>query len=147
MAQFMPTTTAGIAVNRTARTSTDSNQLTSVAESITVAANQLTLGALFGNIRLPRGAEVCFVQIDATDLDTNGSPTITLEIGDAGDTDRLLIANAIAQTGAVPVGPSIAKTGFGYKYTDETLVQVRVAVAAATGAAGTIKYAIHYVSQ
>lgn len=147
MALFMPTSVGGVAVNRTAKTSTDSNQLTSVAEAISVTAAQLTLGALFGNIRVPKGAEIAFVQLDATDLDTGGSPSITLEVGDAGDTDRLLAANAIAQTGAAPVGPTIAKTGFGYRYPDETLIQVRVAAAPATAAAGTIKLAVHYVSQ
>lgn len=147
MALFMTKTTGGQAVARTAKTSTDSNQLTSVAEQVTVTSGQLTLGALFGNIRVPKGAEIAFVQLDATDLDTGGSPAITLEIGDAGDTDRLLAANSVGQSGAVPVGPSIAKTGFGYRYADETLVQVRVAVAPATAAGGTIKYAVHYVSQ
>lgn len=144
--QFMPSTTAGTAVARTAKTSTDSNQLTSVGESIAVTAAQLTLGAAFGNIRVPKGAEFAFVQLDATDLDS--STGITLSIGDAADNDRLMLANSIAQTGAVPVGPSIAKTGFGYKCTEETLVQVYVAVApTGTPAAGTIKYAVHYVSQ
>lgn len=147
MARFMPPATAGVAVARTSKTSTDSNQLTSVGEQITVTAAQLTLGAVFGNIRVPKGAEIAFVQLDATDLDTNGTPLITLEIGDTGDTDRLLVANTIAQTGAAPVGPSIAKTGFGYRYPDETLVQVRVAAAPATAAGGTIKYALHYISQ
>lgn len=147
MALLMPNTVAGVSVNRPAKTSTDSNQLTSVGEAISVTAAQLTLGALFGSIRVPKGAEIAFVQLDATDLDTGGSPAITLEIGDAGDTDRLLAANSIGQTGAAPVGPTIAKTGIGYRYADETLVQVRVAVAPATAAAGTIKYIVHYVSQ
>lgn len=114
MAKFMPKTTGGVAVARTAKTSTDSNQLIVEGEEIAVTGAQLTLGALFGNIRVPKGAQVLWVQLDATDLDTNGSPTITLEIGDAGDTDRLLAANTIAQSGAAVVGPTIAKTGFGY---------------------------------
>lgn len=147
MANFMQTTTGGVAVARTARTSTDSNQLIAVGETINVTAAQLTLGTLHGNIRVPKNAEIAFVTLNATDLDTNGSPTITLEIGDAGDTDRLLAANTIAQTGAAPVTPQIAKTGYGYKYTDETLIQVRVAAAAATGAAGSISYQVYYVSQ
>jgi hypothetical protein len=144
--QFMPSTTAGTAVARTAKTSTDSNQLTAIGESIAVTAAQLTLGAAFGNIRVPKGAEIAFVQLGATDLDS--STGITLSIGDASANARLMVANAIAQTGAVPVGPSIATAGFGYKYTDETLVQVYVAVApTGTPAAGTIKYAVYYVSQ
>ena len=147
MAKFFETTTAGVALARTARTSTDSNLLVSVGETINVTAIQLTLGALFGNIRVPKGAEIAFVQLDATDLDTNGTPLITLEVGDAVNTARLLTANAVAQTGAAPVGPTIAKTGFGYRYTDETLVQVRVAAIPGTAAAGSVKYAIHYISQ
>lgn len=147
MALFMPTSTGGTAVARPAKTSTDSNQLTSVAESISVTAAQLTLGAVFGNIRVPKGAEIAFVQLAATDLDTNGTPLVTLEIGDTSDTDRLLTANTAGQTGAAPVGPSIATAGFGYRYTEETLISVRVAAIPATAAAGTIKYAVHYVSQ
>ena len=142
MAQAFPVVAAG-SPRRPAKTSTDSNQVTFAGETINVVAAQLTLGALLGNILVPKGAEILFVQLDATDLDTGGSPAITLEIGDAGDTDRLLAANSIGQTGAAPVGPTIAKTGFGYKYTDETLVSVRVAVAPATAAAtGVIKYGV-----
>lgn len=147
MARFMPASTAGTPVNRTAKTSTDSNQLTAVGETISVSAAQLTLGAAFGNIRVPAGAEIAFVQLDATDMDTNGTPLITLSIGDAAGATRLLAANTIAQTGAAPVGPTIAKGGLGYRYTTETLVQVYVAAIPATAAAGTISYAVHYVSQ
>lgn len=146
MAKFMPKTVGGTAVARTAKTSTDSSQLIVEGEEISVLAAQLTLAALFGNIRIPKGAQVLWVMLDATDLDTNGSPTITMEIGDAGDTDRLLAANTIGQSGAAVVGPTIAKTGFGYQYTEETLIQVRLGAAAATGAAGTIKYAVAYIS-
>lgn len=146
MAKAFPTFVSGQPA-RPAKTSSDSNQVTTAGEVIAVTSGQLTLGALFGSIRVPKGAEILHVQLDATDLDTNGSPTITLEIGDAADPDRLLVANTIAQSGAAPVGPTIAKTGFGYQYTDETLISVRVAAAAATGAAGTIKYAVTYVSQ
>lgn len=146
MAKAFPTYTPG--VTRPAANSTASNHPVFAGEVINVVAADLTLGKLLGSIRVPKGAEILSVQLDATDLDTNGAPAITLEIGDAGDTDRLLAANSIGQTGAAPVGPTIAKTGFGYRYTDETLIQVRVAAAAATAAAtGVIKYGVTYVSQ
>jgi hypothetical protein len=140
----MPTATAGVAVPRTAKTSTDSNQLTSVGESISVTAAQLTLGAAFGNLRVPAGAEIAFVQLQATDIDSGTA--VTLSIGDAGSTTRLLAANNVGQAGGV-VGPTIAATGFGYRYPAETLVQVYVAVAPGTAVGGTINYIIHYVSQ
>lgn len=145
MARFNLATTAGTPVARTPKTSTDSNQLTSIAETITVAAGNLTLGAALGNIRVPAGAEIAFVQLDATDLDTG--TTITLSIGDSASNARLLAANTIAQTGAAPVGPTIAKGALGYRYTAETLLQVYVAAAPTGAQAGTITYAVHYVSQ
>lgn len=146
MAKAFPTIASGAAAPA-AKTSTSSNQVVFAGETITVTAAQLTLNALLGNVRVPKGAEILAVSLDATDIDTNGTPLVTLAIGDAGDNDRLLTANTIGQTGAAPVGPTIAKTGFGYQYTDETLVQVLVAAAPATAAAGTIKYGVWYISQ
>lgn len=131
-----------------AKTSTASNAVVFAGESIDVVAADLALNAVLGHVRVPKGAEVLYVMLDATDLDTNGAPTITLSIGDAEDDDRLLAANNAGQTGAAPVGPTIAKTGFGHRYEEETLVQVKVKAAAATAAAtGTIKYGVAYVSQ
>lgn len=146
MSRFMPAIAAGTTVNRSAKTSTNSNELVVVGESIAVTAAQLTLNALFGNIKIPKNAEIAWVMLDSTDIDTNGSPLVTLSIGDATVDDRLLAANSIGQTGAAVVGPTIAKTGFGYQYTAETLVQVKVKAAPGTAAAGTIKYAVAYVS-
>jgi len=119
---------------RPPRTSTDSNQVTFAGETITVTAGQQTVGALFGGVRVPPGAEIIGVV-------TSGPTGVTLEVGDAGDTDRL-------QTGAASgtVNQAIAATGLGYKYPAETLIQVRVSAAAgATG--GTLRYGVHYVSQ
>jgi hypothetical protein len=148
MARMMPSSTAGTTAthNTAAKTSTDSNQLTVVGESITVTAAQLTLNAVFGNVKVPKGAEIAWVMLYPTDLDTNGTPLVTLSIGDTGDDDRLLTANTAGQTGAV-VGPTIATTGFGYRYTAETLISVKVKAIPATAAAGTINYLVAYVSQ
>jgi hypothetical protein len=133
--------------NPPAKTSTASNAVVFAGETITVTAAQLTLNALFGHIVVPKGAEILAVQLYATDLDTNGTPLVTLSIGDVDDDDRLMTANTAGQTGAVPVGPSIAIAGFGYQYEEETLVSVKVKAIPATAAAGTIKYGVWYVSQ
>lgn len=145
MAKAFPAFTAGAAVISPAKTSTDSNQLLGVGQTITVTAAQLTLGARLGGIAVPKGAEMVAVMLDATDLDS--STGITLSVGDAADNDRFLLANTIAQTGAVPVGPTIAKTGFGYQFAEETIVGVYVAVApSGTPADGTVKLLLQYVS-
>lgn len=137
MAQTFPSRTQPA----TAKTSVSSNQPVFYGETIAVAAASLTANTALGQgILVPKGAEVLFTMLDATDMDTNGSPLLTLGIGDAGSNVRFMAANAIGQTGAVPVGPQIAKAGFGYKFTAETLVQVYAVAAAATAAAGTIKW-------
>src|SRR5690606_31952966 len=146
-AKAFETVPAG-APNPPAKTSTASNAVVFSGESIGVVAADLTLGAVLGHVVLPKGAEVLYVMLDATDLDTNGAPTITLSIGDADDDDRLLAASDAGQAGGDPVGPTIAKTGFGHQYEEEALVQVKVKAAPATAAAtGTIKYGVAYVSQ
>lgn len=142
MARAFPTTPAN-GVARPAKTSTDSNQVIFAGETITVSTGQLTLGALFGTVRVPKGAEIVGASMSSTDIDSGAA--VTMELGDAGDTDRLLVASTIGQAGGV--NTAIALTGYGYRYTDETLISVRIAVAPGTAVAGTIKYGVSYVSQ
>lgn len=132
--------------NPPAKTSTASNSPVFAGETIAVAASDLTLNKALGHIVVPKGAEALWVMLDATDMDS--STGLTLSIGIAGSQTLFLAANSIAQTGAAPVGPTIAKTGFGYEFTEDTLVSVYVAAApTGTPAAGTIKYGMAYVSQ
>lgn len=143
MATVFPTPT----VKRLPKMSVDSNQPVTVGETIAVTAAALTIGAALGfGVVIPANCEVLFTLLDATDMDTGGSPLLTLGIGDASSNVRFMAANAIGQTGAVPVGPQIAKAGFGFKPTVDTLVQVYCVAIPATAAAGTIKWAITYVS-
>lgn len=147
MAKMLPTYNANDLTRRTAKQSTDSNQLIVVGETIAVsAAGAAVLGLLGKGVNIPKGAEIAWVMLDATDMDTNGSPAITISIGDAASQVRLLAANTIAQSGAAVVGPTIAKTGLGYSPAADTIMGAYIAVIAATGAAGTVKYAIAYVS-
>jgi hypothetical protein len=142
MAKAFPTNSTG--ARRTAKTSVSSNQLTTVGETIAVTAGQLTLNALFGSIRVPKNAEIVSVGLSCTDIDTNGSPVVVLAIGDATVADRLMTGSVVGKAGGVD--QAIALTGYGYQYTDETLVQVKVTTAPATAAAGTIKYHVAYVT-
>jgi hypothetical protein len=143
MAKAFPSNPTG--ARRTAKTSTASNHLMAVGETIAVTAAQAgAVNTLLGSVRIPAGAEITGVKLDSDDLDSNGTPLITLSIGDAGNDSRLLAANTLAQAGGVVNTP--AKGALGYLYTTETLVQVKVKAAAATGQAGTIKYLIEYVT-
>jgi hypothetical protein len=144
MAKAFPAYSSTAAL-KPAKTSTDSNQVVFAGQTIAAVAGDLTLNALLGGIVVPKGAEIVYVMITSTDIDTNGTPLVTLSIGDTGDDDRLLTANTVGQAGGV-VGPTIATTGFGYQYTAETTIQVKVKAIPATAAAGTITWGVGYVS-
>ena len=96
-------------------------------------------------IKVPKGAVVVDVALGADDLDTNGSPTITLDVGDGGDVDRFIAASTIAQSGAAPV-QSILKTGFGFAYSADDTIDVMVKAAPATGAVGTVRLMATYLT-
>ena len=91
---------------------------------------------------LPPNARVLLAVLEATDMDTNGSPTITLNIGDAGSANRLFAASTVAQAGTVST--AIAASGADYLYTSKTLITGVAANNAATGAAGSVYLTIFY---
>ncbi len=92
---------------------------------------------------LPKNARVLSAELKASDMDTNGSPTLTLNIGDAGSATRYYSASTAGQAGTVD--RAMAATGQFYKTTDKTLVTGVAQANAATGAAGTVELAIQYV--
>lgn len=96
-------------------------------------------------IKVPKGARVIETKLGADDLDTNGAPTITLDVGDGGDVDRYIAASTVAQAGGAPV-ESILKTGFGFVYTTDDTIDIMVKAAPATGAVGTVRLAVTYLT-
>jgi hypothetical protein len=77
-----------------------------------------------------------------SDMDTNGSPTLTLNIGDSGSAARLF--SALAAGVAAAVTRLTATTAIGYKFTAKTLLVCVPQANAATGAAGTLEVVIIY---
>lgn len=92
---------------------------------------------------VPADARVVFAVLEATDMDTNATPTLALNVGDAGDADRLFAASTVAQAGTL--SSAIATTGAGHKYDDSTLITGTASTGAATGAAGTVYLTVFYV--
>lgn len=127
-----------------AKTSASRGQVCFAGEEITVTAAQLTLNALFGSVKVPKGAVILGVHLLSTDIDTGGSPAVLLGVGDSGSASRLISGSTVGQAGGY--GNTIATTGYAYQYTSETTIQVKVTTAPATAAAGTITYGVTYVS-
>ena len=95
-----------------------------------------------GLLWVPKGAVIVGAKFHASDMDTNGSPALVWDIGDAADEDRLIAAATTGQAAGSTM--TLATTGFLYKYTARTQIRAYVKTAAATGAAGTIYFSIEY---
>lgn len=132
-----------VAGYRPAPTSTDSNQVCFAGQELVLAATDLTLNRLIGDVRLPKGAEILGAYMKADDLDSGAA--LMLSLGDGVDPARYLAASNVGQAGGL-VSTLVVAT-FGLQLTDEALVQIKVTAAPAGGVAGSIKYGILYVSQ
>lgn len=118
--------------------------------SKTVYASYAVTAALAANdvidmLKVPKNARIVGVTLKASDLDTGGSPSIVLDVGDTGDTDRLIDGATIGQAGGTSTA-LVSSTGQFYQYTAETIISVLVQAGPATGAtSGTIELAVTYV--
>jgi hypothetical protein len=114
----------------------------SVSAEYTVTA-ALALNDVIQMVKVPQNATVTEVVLSSTDLDTGGSPAIVLDVGDTGDTDRLIDGATIGQAGGLT--RTNVHTGHFVTYSAETTISVLVQVAPATGAtSGTIRLTVFY---
>ena len=96
---------------------------------------------------MPSGAILTDFHIAVPDLDTGGSPAITLSLGDLESAARYVSASTVGQAGGVisrSATPQIAAS-VGFQTTVETALILTVAAGPQTGATGvTINYIIEY---
>lgn len=92
--------------------------------------------------KIPAGAKVCEVVLSSTDIDTNGTPLVTLDVGDANSATRFISASQIGRTGGVARLDQFA--GLGYTYTADDIIQVKVSAAPATSVVGTVVVTVFY---
>ena len=81
-------------------------------------------------INVADGETVVMVQLISADADTNGSPTITYDVGDGDDPDYFLDGSTIGQAGGNEFSGVAPRS---YSATDT--IDVTIKTAAATGAA------------
>ena len=111
---------------------------------IAVATGDIDLNDLVEVFTARKGQMVVGVLVSSTDLDSNGTPLVTLALGDAGDDDRFLTGSTIGRTAGVD--RTLAAAGAFYKFTADTKIYVKVTAAAATAVAGTIRAALLVVN-
>ena len=93
--------------------------------------------------KIPSGARVVDWSIGSDDIDSNGTPTVTLSLGDSGSATRYVSASTIGQTGAAPIDAKV-KTGYGFLYSADDTCIITVSAAAATFAAGSVRCHLTY---
>lgn len=91
---------------------------------------------------LPKNARVLYAMLESTDMDTNGSPALTINVGDSGSATRFFSGATVGQAGTAAAATAV--TGLGYLTTDKTLITGVAGVNAATGAAGTLYLTVLY---
>lgn len=92
---------------------------------------------------LPANARIVGMTLESTDMDTNGSPALTINVGDAGSATRYFSASTVGQAGTAAVATAV--TGLHYKTTAKTRVVGTAGTNAATGAAGTLYLSCLYI--
>jgi len=116
-----------------------------VSQQVTIAVpssgSGTALNDTLGLFYVPKGATLKDFRLDSDDLDSNGSPAITLDVGDSGSATRLMSASTIAQAG----GRAYAlTTAYGYQFPADTAIFATVHAAAATKQAGNLVATIEY---
>lgn len=113
----------------------DAASLKAKSQTVAVAAGHVINNWFVGPI-VPRGALLLDVIVDSTDLDSNGTPLITLATGVAGTPAAYIAASTVPRTGgrmrADVVGALPAVM------TADTEIRSTIIAAAATAAAGTV---------
>jgi hypothetical protein len=109
-----------------------------ISIELDVGTDNLGAGDLWKFIKLSKNTEVRSARLTVPDLDTNGAPAITIDLGydlDTGtdDDDYWLANSTIGQAGG-----SAASTAVQFRTTSDYTVQAKVETAAATAAAGTV---------
>lgn len=96
-------------------------------------------------VRVPAGAIITGVTVYSDDIDSNGSPTATISVGDASSATRFVSASTIPQAGGFTNTLASGTGAIFYKYTSEGVIRCTASTGSATFAAGTIKLLVTYL--
>jgi hypothetical protein len=103
----------------------------------------LTLNQVIPMVAVPKGARIVDLVLAADDLDTNGSPTLALDVGDGTLANRFVAAATVGRAGGVTRLDQPG--GAAFQYAGADVIAVKVQAAPATGAsAGQIKLVVQY---
>ena len=95
---------------------------------------------------IPRMSIILGATVAVSQIDSNVSPTVTLNIGDAAVPGRLFNGTTtVGRLAPGSVSSALAFGGYGYLYTADTVITGSVGANAATGVAGaTVQLTVMY---
>lgn len=108
-----------------------------------ITTGELEVGDIIQFGVVPKGSTYVGGYIATDDLDSNGTPTLDLVIGDSADDDGLQATGTVGQAAAITQLSGAYITNKTTTTADET-ISVKVNAAAATAAAGTIRLVVNY---
>lgn len=108
-----------------------------------VATTELELADIIQIGVVPKGAVYVRGYIATDDLDSNGSPTLDLLLGDDDDADGLQATGTVGQAAAITELSGAYITNANTT-DDEKTISLTVGTAAATAVAGTIRVVVEY---
>ena len=105
----------------------------------TLAANDT-----FTLCTVPAGCYITGITLDVDKLDSGGTPTIKLNLGDAGNAARFILQSTVAQAGGYAI-PNI-NGGMGYLYAANTplILTVQTGAAGAVPASANVRVIVNY---
>lgn len=121
----------------------DAKSLKCATVSYSLAA-ALALNDVLQGPMLQAGSTVVDVTLVTTDLDTNGTPTITLDVGYGADPDYFIAASTVGQAGGI--ARASAATAQPLTLDSNDTIDVTVHAAPATGATtGTVTLSVFFL--
>jgi hypothetical protein len=91
---------------------------------------------------LPANARIHYALLQASDMDTNGTPLLALNVGYSGSASALFSASTVGQAGTLAAETSV--TAQDLLLASKTRITGTASTNAATGAAGTVTLTVLY---
>lgn len=113
-----------------------SRNMKAFGRRVTLAAADLVTAQIVEAFVVPVGFIATGIIAVATDMDSNGSPTLALSVGDSGSATRFLSSSTIGQAGTTT--QTLASTGLLFEFTADTKILVTATTGSATAVAGTL---------
>lgn len=101
----------------------------------------LSAGDIIQMVKVPAGAQILSCVLGMIDVPTTHSGVITVDIGDGNSASA--IATGVVLSGTA-VSTTMRATGFGYSYSAEDTIDIKVTAISAAGASGGLRMTLRY---